>query len=50
MRRLAQEMEVLLKEKLLFWIEALSLLKVLNIVPSHLAIIASWLNVCFLLS
>ena len=30
-RNLAQEMELLLKDKLLFWIEALSLLKVLNI-------------------
>jgi len=45
-RNFAQEMEVLLKDKLLLWIEVLSLLKVLNIVPSHLAIIASWLEVC----
>ena len=43
---LAQEVELLLKDKLLFWIEALSLLKVLNGVPSHLASIASWLEVC----
>ena len=43
---LAQGLELLLRDKLLFWIEALSLLKVLNIVPSHLATIASWLEVC----
>jgi len=47
-RNLAQEMELLLKDKLLFWIEALSLLKVLNVVPAHLATIASWLEVCLL--
>ena len=47
-RSFAEEMEVLLKDKLLFWIEALSLLKVLNVVPSHLATIASWLEVCLL--
>jgi len=45
---LAQEIELVLKDKLLFWIEALSLLKVLNVVPSHLATIASWLEVCSL--
>ena len=49
-RNLAQEMELLLKNKLLFWIEALSLLKVLNVVPSHLVSIASWLKVCLLWS
>jgi len=47
-RNLAQEIELLLKDKLLFWIEALSLLKVLNVVPAHLATIASWLEVCLL--
>ena len=47
-RDLAQEIRLLLKDKLLFWIEALSLLKVLNAVPSHLATVASWLEVCLL--
>jgi len=47
-RNLAREMELLLKDKLLFWIEALSLLNVLNVVPSHLATIAPWLEVCLL--
>jgi len=47
-RNLAQEVELLLKDKLLFWIEALSLLKVLNVVPAHLATIVSWLEVCLL--
>jgi len=47
-RNLAQEIELLLKDKLLFWIEALSLLKVLNVVPAHLATIALWLEVCLL--
>jgi len=45
-KNLAQNIELVLKDKLLFWIEALSLLKVLNVVPSHLATIASWLEVC----
>jgi len=45
---LAQEIELVVKDKLLVWIEALSLLKVLNVVPSHLATIASWLEVCLL--
>jgi len=46
-RNLAQEMELLLMDKLLFWIEALSLLKVLSVVPSHLTTIASWFEVLY---
>jgi len=45
---LAQEIELVVKDKLLFWIEALSLMEVLSVVPSHLATIASWLEVCLL--
>lgn len=43
-RDLGQEVELLLKDKLLFWIETLSLLKVLNVAPSYLEAIASWLD------
>ena len=48
MKNLAQEMELLLKDKLLFWIEALSLLRMLKVVPSDLETIALWLEVCLL--
>ena len=47
-KNLAQEMELLLKDKLLFWIEALSLLRMLKVVPSDLETIALWLEVCLL--
>ena len=47
-KNLAQEVELLLKDKLLFWIEALSLLKALNAAPSSLTAIASWLEVSIL--
>ena len=47
-KSLAQEVELLLKDKLLFWIEALSLLRALNVAPSNLAVIASWLEVSIL--
>ncbi|KIL55379.1 hypothetical protein M378DRAFT_35029, partial [Amanita muscaria Koide BX008] len=35
---------ILLNEKMLFWLEVLALLKLMNMVPSMLSIVASWLQ------
>ncbi len=43
---LAGQIGTLLQEKMLFWIEVLSLLKMVNMVPSMLAAAVNWLQVC----
>ncbi|KAG6329519.1 hypothetical protein ID866_9569 [Astraeus odoratus] len=43
---LGKEVEAFFEEKLLFWMEALSLLRVLSIAAASLAGIAKWMDVC----